>query len=357
MDAELITDSEAFSALEPEWEDLLARAGRVTPFMTPEWLTTWWKHLGRAGALRVVCAREGGRLVGMAPLESSRITVRGLPMFRCLSFLGGREADYKDLILDQDKRWEAAETLLRFCREEIPGWQLLICRGVHQDSASNYLLPVLGESVGLGHAAKAAAVCPYVPLVGEGSDKWSEYRRRGAVREYGRKWRKLQEEHGGRLEWAEGEAAIAEFLRLHELGWGDRGGSEAISTSRMREFHRELGRAHVQSGRLQVALLYLQDRAVAARYGYLMNPVAYGYLTGLDPEWRSLSPGAVLTLGVLDWLEEQGYQELDLMRGAEKYKFIFTRTARVSQDHVLAKSAGLARRYGLLEALSGPGQQ
>ncbi len=352
MDAELITDPEALAALQPEWEDLLARCGRVTPFMTPEWLTTWWKHFGRAGALRVVCAREGGRLVGMAPLELSRITVRGLPIFRCLSFLGGREADYKDFILDHERRWEAAEALLRCCREEIPGWQLLICRGVHQDSASNYLLPVLGEAVGLWHRTQAAAVCPYVPLQGEGSDRWSEYRKRGAVREYGRKWRRLEAGHGARIEWADGKGAVEEFLRLHELGWGDRGGSQAINTSRMREFHLGLGRAHASSDRLQVAFLYLEDRAVAARYCYLIGRTAYEYLTGLNPEWRSVSPGAVLMLAVLDRLEEQGYQELDLMRGAEKYKFIFTRAARASQDHVLARSAGLAKRYGLLEALS-----
>ena len=62
MDADLITDPEALAALQPEWEDLLARCGRVTPFMTPAWLTTWWKHFGRAGALltRVIYTKQQG---------------------------------------------------------------------------------------------------------------------------------------------------------------------------------------------------------------------------------------------------------------------------------------------------------
>jgi CelD/BcsL family acetyltransferase involved in cellulose biosynthesis len=352
MDVELITDPEALPDLKPQWDDLLSRCGHVTPFMTHEWLMTWWKHFGRTGTLRIVCVRDDGRLVGIAPLEQSQITVRGLPLFRCLNFLGGREADYKDFVLDHDRRWETVETILRFCQEEIPGWQLLICRGLHQCSPNNYLLPVLAGSLGLSHVADAAAVCPYVPLQGEGSDTWSEYRKRGAVREYRRKWGKLQQEHSGRIELAEGEAAIEEFLRLHRLAWGDRGGSQAINTNRLREFHLDLGRADRGNGRVVVALLYAHDQAVAARYHYPLGKIAYEYLTGFDPEWRSLSPGAVLTVGILDLLASRGFEEMDLMRGAEKYKFLFTKVARISRTHVVAKSKALVKRYRLVQAAS-----
>jgi len=63
------------------------------------------------------------------------------------------------------------------------------------------------------------------------------------IREYLRKWGKLQREHDARLELVQGEEAIEGFLRLHELAWGSRGGSRAITTPALREFHRDLGRA------------------------------------------------------------------------------------------------------------------
>jgi CelD/BcsL family acetyltransferase involved in cellulose biosynthesis len=352
MDVELITNPEALPALRPQWEDLLSRCAHVTPFMSYEWITTWWKHFGRPGALRVVCAWDQGELVGIAPMEESRLSVRGVPLFRCLSLLGGHEADYKDFLLAHDTRWQALEALLRFCQEEIGGWQLLITRGLHQNSPTNYLLPVISARLGLSHRAWAGAVCPYVPLRGEGGDTWAEYRKRGVVREYLRKAGKLQREQDARLEVAQGEEAIEEFLRLHELGWGERGGSRAITTPALREFHLDLGRAEGKNHELLVAMLYVQERAIAARYYYVLGTAAYEYLTGFDPEWKALSPGVVLLVGTLDLLKSRGYDEVDLLRGDEAYKFHFTQVARSTIGQVVAKSPAMLRRYLLAEAWS-----
>jgi len=103
---------------------------------------------------------------------------------------------------------------------------------------------------------------------------------------------------------------------------------------------------------VMVALLYVQERAIAARYYYSVGTVAYEYLTGFDPEWKALSPGVVLLAGTLDLLESRGYDEVDLMRGDEAYKFHFTRVARTTRGHAAAKSASILRRYALAEAFS-----
>jgi CelD/BcsL family acetyltransferase involved in cellulose biosynthesis len=319
--------------------------------MSFEWMTTWWKHFGRPGALRVVCARENGELVGLAPLEAVRITVRGVPLFRCLAVLGGQEADYKDFVLDQGRRWKALEAILRFCQEEIGGWELLISRGLHQDSPTNYLLPVVAQGLGWSHQARAGAICPYVPLGGEGADRWGEYRKREAASRYLRKGRKLQREKDARVERSTSVSAVEGFLRLHELGWSGRGGSRAIHSSRLAEFHRDLAQASGEKGQLVVATLYAGDQPVAAQYAYALRGVFYAYLTGFDPQWQEFSPGAALTVGLLDDLEREGYKEMDLLRGSEVYKFYFTQVARTTVEHVVAKSAGILRRYEVVEAV------
>src|SRR5512147_163047 len=50
-----ITDAGALATVEPAWSDLLARAADPTPFQSPEWQATWWKHHGR-GRLWVLAA-------------------------------------------------------------------------------------------------------------------------------------------------------------------------------------------------------------------------------------------------------------------------------------------------------------
>ena len=44
-----VTDSDGLDALEGDWRDLLARAADPTPFQSPEWQATWWRHHGRGG--------------------------------------------------------------------------------------------------------------------------------------------------------------------------------------------------------------------------------------------------------------------------------------------------------------------
>ena len=56
--------SEGFWALKPEWNDLLRRSYYDNLFLTWEWQSTWWKHLGE-GDLVLLGFRGGedGRLV------------------------------------------------------------------------------------------------------------------------------------------------------------------------------------------------------------------------------------------------------------------------------------------------------
>src|SRR3546814_3057622 len=57
--------------LRADWQDLWSRDPTATPFQAPEWLISWWRHLG-GGELLPVDTRRDGRLVGLAPLSVHR---------------------------------------------------------------------------------------------------------------------------------------------------------------------------------------------------------------------------------------------------------------------------------------------
>ena len=50
---ERITDSETFTALGEEWDELLASSEADCVFLTWEWLHTWWNHLAAGRRLRL----------------------------------------------------------------------------------------------------------------------------------------------------------------------------------------------------------------------------------------------------------------------------------------------------------------
>ena len=47
-----VTDEETLHALRSDWTDLLRRSASDGPFLTWEWLASWWRHL-----LPAVCSR------------------------------------------------------------------------------------------------------------------------------------------------------------------------------------------------------------------------------------------------------------------------------------------------------------
>src|SRR5213594_3990640 len=106
---EPVRDIRGFEALRDEWSDLLAASASDCFFLTWEWLHTWWKHLSEKRKLFLLTAREGGHLLGIAPLVLRPPRLRSLIPFRALEFLGSGSVgtDYPDLILRRGSEAEA----------------------------------------------------------------------------------------------------------------------------------------------------------------------------------------------------------------------------------------------------------
>jgi predicted N-acyltransferase len=78
MSVEWLTSDEAFAALPAaEWDALVERLARPTPFLLHGWLTTWRRHFGGGARLAVGVTREGDRLTGALPAEPA--AVQSLP--------------------------------------------------------------------------------------------------------------------------------------------------------------------------------------------------------------------------------------------------------------------------------------
>src|SRR5258705_11087379 len=63
----LIDSAWSFSALRSEWSSLLRASASASPFLTWEWLHTWWTHLRGSSQLRIVAVPAGTELIAVAP--------------------------------------------------------------------------------------------------------------------------------------------------------------------------------------------------------------------------------------------------------------------------------------------------
>ena len=101
-----LTDTGELEPLGPSWRRLAAR--QAGPFCDHPWSVAWWRALGGGRRLRVLVARSGEEIVGIAPLFEEE--ERGRRVWRLIGSAGGG-ADALDFLCQDES---AREAILRY---------------------------------------------------------------------------------------------------------------------------------------------------------------------------------------------------------------------------------------------------
>lgn len=314
-------------ALGPElWDQLLARSGAGSPFLTWAWHRAGAdamppKEVGSCQA--VVLRGASGGVETVFPFRVQRDRCWGMPVTELgwpfgdlgcpdhLDILATPEADLDALAGTLERLpWvairlgnvaEAASNVARFCAAcERRGWR------VRGRSLGRYLYLELPAS-------------------------WEAYlsslssHGRHAVR---RKERKLSREHTVTLT-DYGQERLQEGLhhlqRLHAARWG---GGGAFRDPAWERLHRSFAASLSDGGQLWLVTLDLDGAPAAAWYGFALGDTVYHYQSGRDPRWEQDRVGSVLMGLMIRRAIERGYRRMDLLRGEEPYKTEWTQTAR-----------------------------
>jgi CelD/BcsL family acetyltransferase involved in cellulose biosynthesis len=330
-DVELIVyrDETGFDALRDEWNALLGRSRFDTIFLTWEWQSTWWRHLGaQRGPLYLLAAREAGRLIGILPLYLSLADD-----VQCLTVVGCVEvSDYLDLIIEAGQEDAVYNAFLSWLMgTEAPAWDVAELCNQPAASLAYTRLAELARDRGLRVEVVQEDVCPVItlPRPGEGEDGWELYlngldkKERHEIR---RKLRRIEREApGAALRIVRGGAelpsAVDSFIALHRLSRPDK---HAFMTDEMQAYFRAVAAVLAERGWLQISFLDIGDRPAATYFcfDYHGDILVYnsGYDTSASPQ---LSPGWVLLAELIQHAITTGRTRFDFLQGNEDYKFRF----------------------------------
>lgn len=324
---EQIETEERFDALREDWALLLAASPSNGLFLTWEWMSTWWRHLGR-GRLAVSAVRSGSELVALAPFAAGRAP--SSPLFETLTFLGSGMvgSDYLDLIVRPG--WEAAagDALARDMVRRKSRLEL------HRTPRRRGLQPLLDHlgTRGWTVAVTSTDVCPFIRLAGH---TWKSYlatvsRRHRA--NYGQHLRRLEREGDVRLELATDEPRrrtfLATLLAQHKEYWRGRGGTQAFADPAVEAFHDEMTRAALARGWLRLYALLFDGQPAALLYGFRYGGTFYFYQAGWDLRFARRSVGLLLQGLVIRAAIEEQVEEFDFLHGSEAYKFLWASDVR-----------------------------
>jgi CelD/BcsL family acetyltransferase involved in cellulose biosynthesis len=318
----------------------LAGASR-SPFLTPEWLTSWWRAFGPPGraASMVRCEAAGGRLVTVLPVY----LWRRRPV-RILRFIGHGPSDLlTPPAAPGATPAHAADALRAYLTASRDQWDVFI--GEQIPAAE----PFAGR---LGATVVRQEGSPTLDVRGT----WEDYlaalsaNLRQQIR---RRERNLARSHAVRFRLTTSPDSLQQDLdvlfRLHRLRWGS--ASEKLQSRR--GFHREFARLALERGWLRLWTLELDDRPVAVWYGIRFAGVDTYYLSARDPSLERESIGLVLLAHSIREAHNDGSSEYRFGRGGESYKYRLATRDDALETFMLAKGmrgktamcAGMAVRW------------
>lgn len=315
-------ESGGFWALKPEWNSLLHRSHSDTLFLTWEWQSTWWQHLGE-GELLLLGFRssEEGRLVGIAPLFRTR-SENGC---RILNIVGCRDvSDYLDLIVERGQEEAVYTALLDYLADEATAWDVIDLCNIPHGSPICGQLRHLAEGRGYQTQIEVEDVCPLIELPAT----WDEYltmldkKQRHEVR---RKLRKAELEADTRFLIVGPEqdlrAEMQTFIRLHQRSAPEK---DRFMEPRMQGFFLAVAQALQARGWLQLAFVEMDGVRTASLLNFDYGEAILVYNSGYDPtQFAHLSPGIVVIAYCIEHAIRLGRRKFDFLRGDEEYKYRF----------------------------------
>ena len=326
-----IEDPAAFQALREEWDELLAASLADSFFLTWEWLYAWWTHLAGDRRLFLLVARQGGRLVAIAPLSLRARRVAGVLPLRSVEFLGADRlsSDYLDVIVRRGWEADAIPALAQYLADARLALELASVRraGCAAAALSRALTQRRWRML-----ETPTAVCPFIDLSGHTWESYLGTLESKPRNDFLRLLKNLTKKFSVRLEPASSEHQRREFMahlvRLHNLRWQNLGGSDALHTADLVAFHDEVSRVTLERGWLRLFVLWLDGQPVASLYGFRYGRTFYFVQTGFDPAYGRHAVGLITVGLTIKSAIAEGAEEYDFLRGDEAYKFRWAREVR-----------------------------
>jgi CelD/BcsL family acetyltransferase involved in cellulose biosynthesis len=311
LNLEVICDTARFLSIANEWQSLACRSAFATPFQLPEWAYTWWNSFG-SGELRVFAAWQNERLVGLLPCF-----LHPWNGSRQLTLVGSGISDYLGSLTEA--AW--ANEFLEHVRAELLSWgDWDVCDW--QDLSDGDVLLRLQSADAPRVEQTEDTPCmrrKLEPSAEHFVQNLSSGLRRN-VRRYGSHLAELGAVEHGIAHLAKREL-VDHMLDLHTREWKQRGGAGMVEQTGSGPFLRAVAKQFSSKDQFRLFYISLDGKPIACIYAIVRGAVAYGYMSGFDPDYKQFSLGTLVVAHAMQSSIREGVHTWDFLRGTEKYKF------------------------------------
>jgi CelD/BcsL family acetyltransferase involved in cellulose biosynthesis len=333
--------------LEPIWNDLLRKSEDNDIFATWEWISCWWKHLGKRRELKVLIAERNNNIVAIAPLMLSKYKFMKLGTLRKIEFIGSPQSDYNNLICLGNGD-QCVQAFLKHLNEQ-PDWDCLDLENVREGTLSSQLLRESNAALSRKLESRVLTTCPYIELPSS-LEEFTKSLGRDMRHFLRRKMRRFSEEYRVGLKTHLDLGSIREAMDLlfdlHHRRWRLKGEFGVFADTQVADFHRDLADELSENGWLAVSFLTANEKPVATDYSFDYLGKRYGYQSGFEPRFARYAVGALLRMRNIEMCIAKGLKEYDFLRGGQRYKMRWPTQIRRNFTIQLVRKGWLARTRG-----------
>jgi CelD/BcsL family acetyltransferase involved in cellulose biosynthesis len=346
-----ITTLEEFAACREAWN----RVAGDHPFLSWEWLYSWWESFHRSGHLAIVTVLDqDGDWVAIAPWFKTTSASRG----RVIRTLGSGVAcsDYASVAVRPEFEDAVAEVLAeimfgndsRFTNVDLfefeghtandPFMQSLPAR-IPANSAS-----IVQEEIGGSWRTRLP-------------DSWPAFES-----ELKKSFRRKTKKASKRLESGEvvvevcrTPEAVAEawpvFVDLHQRRRQQLGQPGCFAHPMFDNFLRSATCRLAESGRAQINMIRYAGQPLTCNLEFTTSDSVWMYQTGMDPDQRKLEPGHITFCWAIQEAIRQKHRWFDFLRGDEPYKACWcAERIPLLRTRLVPRRLTSSLRYSLLAA-------
>ncbi|MFA5362080.1 MAG: GNAT family N-acetyltransferase [Candidatus Omnitrophota bacterium] len=325
-----------FKELRHLWNQILSESGSDNIFLTWEWMFHWWESFeDKKDELYILTGVKEGKITAIAPLYLHKGYLNEL------RFLGSGIvcSEYLSFICRRQDAQEFARQVYAYLRKNNRQWNILSLEGTLSGDSSITAIKILARAERMDIHTRNKHRCFYLPLrdkrtAGPQKEK-IEYR----IRKLSRKGKLGFEQNNGQS-YAEVCLKYKTMAALHQKRWkhlqNKNGG--LFDNRLFQKFMDKITAVFHEKHWLNISILTLDGKSIAAYYSFTFSGKIYGYLTGFDPAYKNYSPGSVCLWESLLYFEQNGFTEFDFLRGEEEYKRDWSKNYRSIENVIIAQN-------------------
>ncbi len=346
----ILEDFKDFEVYQGEWEKILDNMPADSPFLTYEWLSTYWKHFQKDGKLMGMVFKDEAQVQGIIPLMVYRETIKFYPL-RKISFVGRRYSDRADLIIGKNKG-KVIDALIHFFAEDFRNWDVIHLEQIPEQSDSIGMLRHCARKKGLLFECWEQTVCPYI-ILNQELGRMMEKRDASFRKEIRKSARRLQDMGKVTFSRSISHENIDELIKtaalVDEKSHKFQEGKTLFTNSVTREFLRDATKAFSQRKWLDFATLELNEVPIAYEFHFRYKEKNFAYTGSYDQEYASFAPGTGIMYRLIQDSIDQGIKEYDLLQGGHEYKWRWTDRGRKHYQLMIINNTHYARIFHYLK--------